>query len=123
VPKRLLLVDDEPDVTQILAIALRKYGYDVTAYNDPHKALVDFKKGAYDIVILDYKMPALDGFELYEEMVVIDNKPKFCFLSAAGYLPKAGKTAKPKLKEAHFIHKPITAKDLAYRLEVILNSN
>ena len=65
---RILIVDDEPDLTKICMLALEHYGYDVDATNDPQEALSKYKPGSYDLIILDIKMPKMDGFELYQEI-------------------------------------------------------
>jgi CheY-like chemotaxis protein len=57
--------------------------YDVHTFNDPTIALSNFKAGFYDLVILDIKMPKMDGLDLYQEMKKIDGKVKICFLTAS----------------------------------------
>ena len=82
--KRILLVDDELDITVTLKMALEESGFlQVEAFYDPVLALSRFKAGAYDLAILDIKMPEMDGFELYRKLRKIDNKLKICFLTAA----------------------------------------
>jgi two-component system, OmpR family, response regulator ChvI len=56
-------VDDEPDLTQVSTLALEYRGFKVDSFNDPQKALSKYKPGLYDLVILDIKMPKMDGFE------------------------------------------------------------
>ena len=56
---RILLVDDEPDLTAIFSMGLEDNGLKVNTFNDPQLALSEFKEGAYDLVILDYKMPGI----------------------------------------------------------------
>ncbi|MEM3095352.1 MAG: response regulator [Nitrososphaera sp.] len=51
------MVDDEQDVLTVFKKALGSKGYEVDAFNDPTKALIDFAPGRYDIVITDVKMP------------------------------------------------------------------
>jgi DNA-binding response OmpR family regulator len=79
---RILLVDDETDITTALKIALEDAGYIVHTYNDPLIALSEFKPGYYDLVILDIKMQEMNGFELYAEIRKVDNQVKFCFIIA-----------------------------------------
>jgi CheY-like chemotaxis protein len=88
---KILLVDDEPDIKMSFEATLQNAGFTVNAYQDPHIALSKFKPGYYDLVILDIKMPEMNGFELYAEMQKIDNqagvqkidnKVKFCFITA-----------------------------------------
>ena len=64
--KRILVVDDEPDLTRLCSLALEYHGFKVDTFNDSEEALSNFKPNYYDLVILDIKMPKMDGFELYE---------------------------------------------------------
>jgi CheY-like chemotaxis protein len=83
--RKVLVVDDEPDNTSIFSMSLEDGGYEVDAFTDPLLALSKFKSvKKYDLLILDIKMPDMNGFELYEEIRKIDNKVKTCFLTAFG---------------------------------------
>ncbi|HEX5976924.1 MAG TPA: response regulator, partial [Nitrososphaeraceae archaeon] len=62
--KRILAVDDEPDITRLCSLALEYYGFKVDTFIDSEEALSNFKPDYYDLVILDIKMPKMDGFEL-----------------------------------------------------------
>lgn len=64
----LLVVDDEPDTCANLADIFREFGYDVDIAHDSLSALELVKRGAYDLALLDLKMPGMDGLELYREM-------------------------------------------------------
>jgi DNA-binding response OmpR family regulator len=66
--KRILVVDDEPDLTMVCSLALQYHGFKVDTFNDSQEALSNFRPGYYDLVILDIKMPKMDGFELYEKI-------------------------------------------------------
>jgi PleD family two-component response regulator len=66
--KKILLVDDEPDITSSLKIGLEDNGFAVETFNDAMLALSNFKTGMYDLVLLDVKMPQINGFELYEKI-------------------------------------------------------
>jgi DNA-binding response OmpR family regulator len=80
--KRILVVDDEPDLTMLCRLALEYHGFNVDTFTDPRKALSNYKPGYYDLVILDIMMPNMDGFQLYDEIKKKDHKPKVCFLTA-----------------------------------------
>src|SRR5215218_6568760 len=82
--KRVLLVDDEPDIILTLKIVLEENGFKVDSFTDPLSALQNFKEydGMYDMVILDIRMPNMNGFELYRQIKKIDDKAKVCFLTA-----------------------------------------
>ena len=62
--KRILVVDDEPDLTYTLKIGLEDTGsFEVDAFNDPELALSAFKPGNYDFLLIDIRMPKMNGYE------------------------------------------------------------
>jgi CheY-like chemotaxis protein len=81
--KKILLVDNEADVTYALENALENYGFSIDSFNDSMLALNSYKSNFYDLVILDIKMPKMDGFELYNKIKEKDPKMKICFLTAS----------------------------------------
>jgi two-component system, OmpR family, response regulator ChvI len=77
-----LVVDDEQDITISLQVGLEDGGLDVDALTDPELALSSFKAEVYDLVLIDIKMPKMNGFELYERLKTVDPDVKVCFLTA-----------------------------------------
>jgi CheY-like chemotaxis protein len=73
--KKILLVDDEPDVIYAIKNVLEDNGFQIDSFNDPILALKSYKINFYDLVILDIKMPKMDGFELY---IKIREKGSYC---------------------------------------------
>jgi DNA-binding response OmpR family regulator len=65
--RRILIVDDEPDIISVFKMVLEMNDFEVDAYNDPLSALSNFKQNAYDLVIVDIRMPHINGFELYKK--------------------------------------------------------
>ena len=63
-------------------MSLEYHGFEVEAFNDPSQALSNFKTDYYDLIILDIKMPNMDGFEIYEKIKTKDEKVSVCFLTA-----------------------------------------
>jgi DNA-binding response OmpR family regulator len=119
--KRILIVDDEPDVNLALRIVLEDNNFIVDSFNDPLMALENFKANLYDVLILDIKMPKKDGFELYKEIMKIDNKVKVCFLTAGDVNYSSLKDTFPTLNENQFIRKPIENTELIRRVNKIIN--
>ena len=81
--KRILLVDDEPDHCIVYQAVLENAGYECKSYTDSVKALQEFKPNYYDLVILDIKMPKLDGFALCEKIRELDNTIEIIFITAS----------------------------------------
>ncbi|HKG86885.1 MAG TPA: response regulator, partial [Nitrososphaeraceae archaeon] len=81
--KKILLVDDEPDLKFLFKEGLEHAGLRVDAFNNSAEVLKDFKPHFYDLVILDIVMPDMDGFDLYKELKKLDPDVKVCFLTAS----------------------------------------
>ncbi|MDQ5843249.1 MAG: response regulator, partial [Thermoproteota archaeon] len=79
---RVMIVDDEQDITTIFKIGLENNQFVVTTFNDPVEAFSKFRPGLYDLMILDIRMPGMDGFQLYRKIRDLDDKVKVCFLTA-----------------------------------------
>jgi DNA-binding response OmpR family regulator len=64
---KLLIVDDEEDITLSFKRILEFNGFEVDAYSDSTVALDEFKSNYYDVALIDIKIPHLDGFDLYKK--------------------------------------------------------
>ena len=147
--RRILVIDDEEDITFFLKEALEgSGGFEVVTFNDPLLALSSFNNkdnnnnnnlpSAYDLILLDIKMPKMDGFELYQEIQKrIDSttaaggirsrddnyqgkngkKTKICFMTAFEVYYEALKELFPdSYPSMCFIKKPSSAEDLIKRI-------
>jgi DNA-binding response OmpR family regulator len=81
--KKILLVEHEQDLSVVFNMVLEEGGYEVDCFTEPVLALKNFKAGFYDLVILDIKMPEMDGFELHRQLKKLDSAVKICFLTAS----------------------------------------
>lgn len=114
---RILIVDDEQDITSILKKGLEKYGYEIDVFNDPLLALSSFRAGSYDLILLDIRMPKMDGFELYQRITQLDSKTKVCFMTAFEVYYDALKELFPDSYESIcFIRKPIAIQDFVKKI-------
>ena len=121
--KRILAVDDEPDLTMICSLALQYHGFKVDTFNDSQEALSNFKPDYYDLDILDIKMPKMDGFELYDKIKKKDDKVKICFLTASElYYEEFRKKEYSALDKNLFLKKPIDNDDLLKEVNKIMKS-
>ena len=122
---KILIVDDEPDVTYTLKVTLEETGsFDIYPFNESSLALSNFRPNMYDLVILDIRMPQMNGFELLHEIRKIDENVKVCFLTAVSELTEyatAIKKIHPPLDGNCIIKKPIDNMELAKQINRILN--
>ena len=123
--KKILLVDNEADITYALVNTLDNYGFSIDSFNDSMLALNSYKSNFYDLVILDIKMPKMDGFELYNKIKEKDPKVKICFLTASELFYEEFRKTRfllgEKLGEEYFIQKPIKIDDLVQKMIAITN--
>ena len=120
---KVMIVDDEQDITTIFKIGLENNQFIVTTFNDPIEALSKFRPGLYDLLILDIRMPGMNGFQLYRKIRHVDNKVKVCFLTAFDDSRREFRTSFPFLEEVKcYLRKPITVRDLVKRLAELANS-
>jgi CheY-like chemotaxis protein len=107
--KKILFVDDEPDMTTILKMALKRIGFSIDIFNDPVLALESFKPNFYDLVLLDVMMPKMNGLELYNQLKKIDDGIKICFLTASSktYCEQLRKEKYCELNKDLFLEMPL----------------
>jgi CheY-like chemotaxis protein len=127
---RILLVDDEPDISLLFKTVLKDEGFEVDSFEDPQLALSNFKPNLYDLVVLDIKMPDMNGFQLYREIKKIDSKVKVCFLTASEmfydeYRRKQEDIAADvtAVDKDLFLLKPVSNQDLLQKISKIMTSH
>jgi two-component system OmpR family response regulator len=79
---RLLVVDDEPNIRELLSASLRFAGFEVSTAADGHEALASARAVKPDLLLLDVMMPGLDGFEVVKRLRQEGNKAPVLFLTA-----------------------------------------
>ena len=119
---RILIVDDEKDIVAILSRGLERNGFEVDGFIDPEKALANFKKERYDLVILDIKMPNMNGFELSRELAKIDEDAKIGFMSAFEINLDEARVVFPTLKALFFIRKPISLQKMVQQIGAFVSN-
>ena len=128
--KRILLVDDDPDITLTFKASLDGYNYgdgdkkkrfEVYTYNDPLLLLEEFKPNFYDLLLTDIYMPNMNGFQLCEKILGLDINFRVCFMSALEVNAEALREIYPKVSFVCFIEKPITIEYLVKRLSAELD--
>ena len=119
-----MLVDDENDIIRLVRMVLENNGFLVDAYTDPISALSNFKAGLYHLLLLDIRMPDMNGLELYRKMKEIDSNAKVCFLTASElfYEEYRRMEVHPWLDKAHFIQKPFRTEEMIDQIKAIIFS-
>jgi DNA-binding response OmpR family regulator len=111
-------VDDDHDIANLYKLSLEHDGFIVHSFNDPLMALSNYEAGAYDLLLLDIKMPQMNGFELYQKIRLVDDYPKVCFITAFEEYQTEFKELFPDLNEADcFIRKPIELESLTKKVK------
>ena len=122
--KRILIIDDQPDVAMTFRMALEQSGFSTDSYTDPVIAYKNFRDGLYDLVLLDIKMPVVDGFLLYQRIKRIDSRVKICFLTASEYYHERIRKEQgfDGFNQESFLRKPVEIKELVNTTKKLLNS-
>ena len=119
--ERILLVDDEAVLIDLLKRALEKLGYQVTCFSDSLEALKDFQQKAecYDIIVTDMTMPNLTGLDLIKKVLKI--KPEAQSILCTGYSLSVNKVEAKALGVSEYLMKPFTPRVLAETIRKVLD--
>jgi DNA-binding response OmpR family regulator len=116
---KILIIDDDKDITNLFSIFLEYNGYSVDAYTNPIEAINNFRKNSHDLIILDLKMPKMDGMTLYLKIKEIDDKVIICFTTAnINYIKQLQKGIIDI--EKIVLYKPVLLKDLKNKIDSLL---
>ena len=115
-----MIIDDDKDITDLFTIYLESNGYNVDAYTNPIEAFSNFRKNSHDLILLDLKMPNLDGMTLYHKIKEIDNNVIVCFTTAdINYIQQLQKGIIDI--EKIVLSKPVLLKDLKNKIDWLLS--
>lgn len=113
--KEILLVDDEEDIRDVLAISLQDMGYRVTLAENGQRALNLFETHGFPIVLTDIKMPVMDGIELLKKIKAMAPETEIIMITGHGDMDLAIESFRNQAVE--FITKPVDVKNLEIALE------
>ena len=118
---KILIIDDDKDITNLFSIFLEYNGYSVDAYTNPMEAINNFRKNSHDLIIIDLKMPKMDRMTLYHRIKEIDGKVIMCFTTAAdiNYMEELHKGIIDI--EKIVLYKPVLLKDLKNKIDWLLS--
>ena len=115
---KLLVVDDDRDLVELLDYALRREGYEVTRAYDGEAALEAVRKDRPDLVVLDINLPKLAGFVVLDRIRHLDEQVAVIMLSARG--DENDILRGLQLGADDYLTKPFRPKELVARVKAIL---
>ena len=120
--KKILVVDDDPSIREILSIQLTRLGYEVTTADDGLEAVSAFKAAAPDAILMDLMMPRLDGLASCQQIRAVEKKTgtkrtPVLFLTARD--STHDKTSAALSGGDEFVAKPVSIQELSERLEAL----
>jgi DNA-binding NtrC family response regulator len=122
---RLLVVDDDPDIVQVLKLGLEQNRFLVNAFTDPEEALQSFKSNAesYCLVISDMRMPALSGIQLAKKVKEVNPNVKVVLMTAFEIRDNEFSKVFPSTSVDGFVQKPIGIRDLTNKVLSIIGES
>ena len=116
-----MIIDDDKDITNLFSTFLEYNGYSVDAYTNPVQAFHNFRENSHDLIVLDLKMPKMDGMTLQHKIKEIDDKVIICFTTAdISYIKQLQKGIIDIDKIV--LYKPVLLKDLKNKIDSLLLS-
>lgn len=120
--RKILVVDDDPSIREILSIQLTRLGYDVTTADDGQEAVAAFKASPPDAILMDLMMPRLDGLAACQQIRGLEKKAgakrtPVLFLTARD--STHDKTSAALSGGDEFVPKPVSIQELRERLETV----
>ena len=105
----------------VYQIVLQDAGFECTSYTDSVKALQEFRPNYYNLILLDIKMPVLNGFELCKKIIELDKTVHIIFITASEeYYEKFRNQHFPELGKINYIQKPIGNEELIRIVNMII---
>ena len=116
---KILVVDDEDALRTVLSGELVSEGYEVRTASDGDEAMSGLQKEAFDLVLLDIKMPRVNGFEVLK--FIKEKHPKTKVVMLTGFADLKNAIESKKLGAEDFVSKPYDLVDLLTTIERVLN--
>ncbi len=115
---KILIAEDDKDLNRLVSITLRNNGFEVVSCFDGEQALDEFGKNLFDVLLTDVMMPKMDGFDLAENVRMVDKNVPIVFMTAKD--DKQSKMLGYALEIDDYVTKPFDADLLVLKLKAIL---
>jgi two-component system response regulator AtoC len=114
--KRVLIIDDEESLLNMLSVLLRKEGYEVSVSENGEKALKALENGEYQAAVCDIRMPGMDGLEILKRAKAKGIKTPFIMMSAYGTVETALEAM--RMGAYDYLNKPFQTEEVLIRLKM-----
>lgn len=119
--KKILIVDDEPDITLMLKARLEANGYQTDVAYDGHAALEMVKKNSFDLIILDLMLPKIDGYSVCRMLKFDDKYKKIPIIIFTARAESADKKLAEEVGADDYVTKPYVPEILLGKIKRLLN--
>ena len=120
VSHKILIVDDDYRLGSTLKDFFETYGFDVIVVTSGEEAIVAFKEENPSVILLDVRLPSIDGFEVIEKIYMIDNHVPVIMMTGTEY-NETNRIKGYELRAIHFIKKPVSPDVILARIKLLLN--
>ena len=120
----ILLIDDDKDILFTYSSIIKSQGFTITSFSNPYEALNDFSTTnpyLYDLVIMDIRMPGINGIKLYSKFKVMNPNVKILFVSALDAVNEL-LSLFPEIKESDILRKPVESQELLDKISTIIRN-
>ncbi len=115
--KKILLVDDEPDISKLTSLRLTKMGYQVDIAYNGQEALDKLNKSSYDLIMLDYLMPVMDGKECAKKIKENEKTKNIPIIMFSASTTKDAETLVKELHVQDYLTKPFNPEDMMSKIK------
>ena len=119
-PDKILIIDDEKELSDVLKKYLVLKGYSVTTAYNGKDGIVQAKKGGYNIIIADIQLPDIGGVEVIRAIEKLDDKVKFLIITGYSITGEISDLIESSKRVHGYIFKPFKPEHLEEKLEEIL---
>lgn len=118
--KKVVIVDDEPDIVELLVINLKKNGFNAKGYNDAHNFIKSLKIEIPDLILLDLMLPDADGFEICKYLKREEKYSKIPVIMLTARSEEMDKIIGLEIGADDYITKPFSPRELVARVKAVL---
>ena len=118
----ILLIDDDKDILFTYSAIIKSQGFKITSFSNPYKALNDFSTTnpyLYDLVIMDIRMPGINGIKLYSKFRIMNPNVKILFISALDAVWEL-LSLFPEINDSDILRKPVESQQLLDKINIAL---